>query len=64
MLRRTATALREEWQRKNVGLQKPKGLGERRMERENTMDFFLGGGYADIFEVFFFYINFPFFFFT
>jgi hypothetical protein len=41
----TVTKLREGWQRKNVDLQKPKGLGERRMERENTMDFFfLGGG--------------------
>jgi hypothetical protein len=36
----TVTELREGWQRKNVDLQKPKGLGERRMERENTMDFF------------------------
>jgi hypothetical protein len=36
----TVTKLREGWQRKNVGLQKPKGLGERRTERENTMDFF------------------------
>jgi hypothetical protein len=36
-----------------VGLQKPKGLGERRMERENTMDFFFFfGEYAGIFEVF------------
>jgi hypothetical protein len=39
-LRGTTTKLREGWQRKNVGLQKPKGLGERRMERENMMDFF------------------------
>jgi hypothetical protein len=31
------TALREGWQRKNVGLQTPKELGERRM----TMDFLL-----------------------
>jgi hypothetical protein len=36
VLRGTATALREGWQRKNVGLQKPKGLGER---RRMTMDF-------------------------
>jgi hypothetical protein len=56
MLRRTAMALREEWQRKNVGLQKPKGLGERRMERENTMDFFLGGGGLRFFFCFFFKI--------
>ena len=35
-LRGTVTA-REGWQRKNVGLQKPKGLGER---REHD-DFFL-----------------------
>jgi hypothetical protein len=37
MVTATAMALREGWQRKNVGLQKPKGLGERRM----TMDFLL-----------------------
>jgi hypothetical protein len=49
----TTTALREGWQRKNVGLQKPKGLGERRMERENMMDFFFFREYAGIFEVFF-----------
>jgi hypothetical protein len=28
-----ATALRDGWQRWELGLQKPKGLGERRMER-------------------------------
>jgi hypothetical protein len=52
----TMTTLREGWQRKNVGLQKPKELGERRMERENTMDFFFGGGGStQIFLRFFFY---------
>jgi hypothetical protein len=55
----TATALQKGWQKKNVGLQKPKGLGERRMERENTMDYFFFRKYACIFEGFFF--NFRFF---
>jgi hypothetical protein len=54
----TVTKLREGWQRQNVDLQKLKGLGEQRMERENTMDFFLGGGeggeYASMFEAFLF----------
>jgi hypothetical protein len=43
----TATTLREGWQRNNVGVQKPKGLGRGEWrERENTMDFFFfwGGG--------------------
>jgi hypothetical protein len=44
----TVTKLREGWQRKNVDLQKPKGLGEQRMERENTMDFFFGGGSTQV----------------
>jgi hypothetical protein len=56
----TATTLREGWQRNNVGVQKPKGLRERRMERERTRWIFFGGGgeYVGIFEVFFhfFYI--------
>ena len=29
----TVTALRERWQKWYLGLQKPRGLGERRMER-------------------------------
>ena len=51
-LRRTATAtgLRKGWQRKNVGLQKPKGLGERRMK----MDFsFVFLGSTHVFLIFF-----------
>jgi hypothetical protein len=50
----TATALQEGWQRKNVGLQKPKGLGERRMERENTMDFLFFLRSMQVFLRFFF----------
>jgi hypothetical protein len=48
-----ATVLREGWQRKNVGLQKHKGLGgEDNGEREH--DGFFCGEYAGIFEVFFY----------
>jgi hypothetical protein len=39
----TATTLREEWQRWYFGRQKPRGLGERRMERiyaSFSFDFF------------------------
>jgi hypothetical protein len=35
----TATELREGWQRWELGLQKPKGLGERRMERTRWIFF-------------------------
>jgi hypothetical protein len=50
----TATTLQKGWQKKNVGLQKPKGLGERRMERENTMGFFFFLGSTHVFLRFFF----------
>jgi hypothetical protein len=45
------TTLREGWQRCELGLQKPKRLGERRMERTRWIFF---REYAGIFEVFFF----------
>jgi hypothetical protein len=51
-LRRKATALREGWQRWELGLQKPKWLGERRMERIRWIFF---RKYASIFEFFFFF---------
>jgi hypothetical protein len=40
VLRGTTTVLSEEWQRWYLGLEKPKGLGERRMERTIYFLFF------------------------
>jgi hypothetical protein len=49
------TVLKEGWQRWELGLQKPKGFEERRMERTRWIFF---REYVGIFEVFFFNFRF------